>query len=359
MDDVRPIAHRSGGTLEPTDRDAVLKAQLRVPDATAGMRFELRDPFAEVTYHASSFDEMVSKADRIGALRFVSIGPDGTRATVAKEQGHWRKPASGQTHSRSDERVDPEPALARPAKGLPREAVSLQPSEAKAKADLGSERLARLEAELKERYVIRHAPLRIGDVTIGQTEYRHRGDTSRVAFTESTFRLSTETNSPAIARSMVDVAEARHWKAIRVSGSDDFRRLVWLEASMRDIRVVGYEPTQGDRDKLISAEASRQGRHEHFSRDGPSSAGNAKQSSRGGGRKAVLAALDAVLVAKRIPAKQRVAVMAAAEQSLARRARHGESFRIKVYDPAARSDRTPSPPQQTNQRNRERGSPAR
>ena len=101
-----------------------------------------------------------------------------------------------------------------------------------------------------ERYIIKRAPVTVGDVTIGRTEYRFRGDTSRVAFTESTFRLATDTNSPSVARSMVDVAEARNWQALRVSGNEDFKRMVWLEASVRGVKTLGYEPNPGDLEVL-------------------------------------------------------------------------------------------------------------
>jgi hypothetical protein len=122
-----------------------------------------------------------------------------------------------------------------------------------AKIDAQAERVAlvaRLEAALQERYIIKRAPVTVGDMTIGPTEYRVRGDTSRVAFTEWTFRLATDTNSPSVARSMVDVAEARNWKALRVSGNEDFRRMVWLEASVRGVKTLGYEPSPDDLELL-------------------------------------------------------------------------------------------------------------
>ena len=98
-------------------------------------------------------------------------------------------------------------------------------AKALAKIDAQADRtalVARLEEALKDRYVIKRAPIKIGDVSIGQTEYRFRGDTSRIAFTESTFKLATDTNSPSVARSMVDVAQSRNWKGLRVTGSEDF-----------------------------------------------------------------------------------------------------------------------------------------
>ena len=139
-----------------------------------------------------------------------------------------------------------------------------QPEAADAKAiakiDAQAERaalVARLEAALMDRYIIKRAPVTVGDVTIGRTEYRFRGDTSRVAFTESTFRLATDTNSPSVARSMVDVAEARNWRALRVSGNEDFKRMVWLEASVRGVKTLGYEPNPADLEVLKKEREAR------------------------------------------------------------------------------------------------------
>ena len=164
----------------------------------------------------------------------------------------------------------------------------------------------------------------VGDVSIGRTEYRFRGDTSRVAFTESTFRLTTDTNSPSVTRSMVDVAEARNWRALRVSGSEDFKRMVWLEASVRGVKTVGSEAQPGDLELLKRQREARLINRIEPARDTTGNATSAtteKASGRGSGRKAVL--IEAVLVAKRVPELQRAAVMAAATDKLAQRIRDG------------------------------------
>jgi len=223
--------------------------------------------------------------------------------------------------------------------------------------------VARLEAALLERYVIKRAPVTVGDVTIGRTEYRFRGDTSRVAFTESTFRLATDTNSPSVARSMVDVAEARNWKALRVSGNEDFKRMVWLEASVRGVKTLGYEPNLSDLEVLKREREARLINRIEPARDagtGASATPAEKESARGGGgRKAVLAAIEAVLVAKRVPEKQREAVMAAATEKLAQRLRDGQAPKVKVYDNAAPSKRPVVMPVPEVQRTRERAAPVR
>ncbi len=213
-----------------------------------------------------------------------------------------------------------------------------------------------------DRYIIKRAPVTMGDVTIGRTEYRFRGDTSRVAFTESTFRLATDTNSPSVARSMVDVAEARNWKALRVAGNEDFKRMVWLEASVRGVKTLGYEPNPGDLEVLKREREARLVNRIEPARDASNSAAAApaeKASARGGGgRKAVLAAIEAVLVAKKVPEKQRAAVMAAATEKLAQRIRDGQAPKVKVYDKAAPSQRPVVVPTPEMQRTRERAAPA-
>lgn len=240
-----------------------------------------------------------------------------------------------------------------------------EPSLAVARLDAQAERealVARLEAALVERYLIKRAPVTVGDLTVGRTEYRFRGDSSRVAFTESTYRLATDTNSPSVARSMVDVAQARNWNALRVSGNEDFRRLVWLEASVRGVKALGYEPNPADLEVLKKERESRQVNRIEPERSGTDTAlpASDKSSARGsGGRKAVLVAIEAVLVAKRVPIAQREAIMAAATEKLAHRTREGQSFKVKVYDQAAPSQRPLITPTPEVQRSRERAAPTR
>ena len=161
---------------------------------------------------------------------------------------------------------------------------------------------------------------------------------------------------------MVDVAEARNWRALRVSGNEDFRRMVWLEASVRGVKTLGYEPNPGDLEVLKrEREARLVNRIEPARGDGPGADTTTEKASGrgGGGRKAVLAAIEAVLVAKRVPEQQRHAVMAAATEKLAQRMREGQVPKVKVYDKAAPSHRPVVAPTPEMQRSRERAAPAR
>lgn len=369
---VRQAAPTQGGTVEPANRAPVAIAKFQTPEPEPGERYELRDPFAEVTYRANTFPEMVAKADQLGSTRFVAVAEDGRRTPIQKVDGAWQR---GEQRPAPPERpLDPGPArddvpeATRTAPALGASKASAQPEQvdvkAVAKIDAQAERAAlvtRLEAALMERYIIKRAPVTMGDVTIGRTEYRFRGDTSRVAFTESTFRLATDTNSPSVARSMVDVAEARNWKALRVSGNEDFKRMVWLEASVRGVKTLGYEPNPGDLEVLKREREARQVNRIEPAREASSGAAAPaeKASARGGGsRKAVLAAIEAVLVAKKVPEKQRAAVMTAATEKLAQRIRDSQVPKVKVYDKAAPSQRPVVVPTPEMQRTRDRAAPA-
>jgi hypothetical protein len=349
-----------GGTVEPGDRAAVAKATFQTPDPTEGPRFELRDVTTDLIYHARSFDDMVVKADRVGALRFTSIDEQGRRSFVNKADGAWQRPPWLETTTPAREpdastRADKD-ASKGSAKVVPLMPTA-NPEAVVARIDAEAERgalVAQLEAALNERYVIKRAMVSIGDKPVGQTEYRFRGDTSRLAFTESTFRLATDTNSPSVARSMVDVAQARDWKALRVTGHEEFRRMVWFEASLRGVKTIGYEPMPSDMAWLRSEREARQvNRIEPTAHAESAAAG--KASARGSGsRKTVLAAIEAVLVAQRVPEKRREAIMAAAADNLAKRLAAGEVHKVKVYDKAAPQQQPVVRPAPEQQRARER-----
>jgi len=370
----RQAAAAQGGTVEPANRATVAKERFQTPVEPIGERYEMYDPFAEVTYRINSYPAMVAKAEQLGSSRFIAVAEDGKRAMVQKVGDEWQR--GPQRPAPPERPLDPTPVrdeVPEAMRAVPRIGKTmalLQPEQPDGKAiariDAQAERaalVARLETALLERYIIKRAPVTVGDVTIGRTEYRFRGDTSRVAFTESTFRLATDTNSPSVARSMVDVAEARNWKALRVSGNEDFKRMVWLEASVRGVKTLGYEPNPGDLEVLKREREARLVNRIEPARDVASdkAAGAApaeKGSVRGGGgRKAVLAAIEAILVAKRVPEKQREAVMAAAAEKLAQRIRDGQAPKVKVYDKTAPSQRPVPVPEV--QRARERAAPVR
>lgn len=93
-------------------------------------------------------------------------------------------------------------------------------------------------AEVEDKYV------RVG------TKYYHPHNTKLVAFEDKGNKLETRSNSEQIAGAMVTIARARGWDEIRVSGSETFRRQVWLEAATHGMQVKGYKPSAADKAEL-------------------------------------------------------------------------------------------------------------
>lgn len=65
-------------------------------------------------------------------------------------------------------------------------------------------------------------------------------------------------NSEAI-KAMVDIAEARGWNSLTVTGSPDFRKAVWNEAAARGLSVKGYKRTEAEQAR-IDKELARNGK---------------------------------------------------------------------------------------------------
>ncbi|HEY9105113.1 MAG TPA: LPD7 domain-containing protein [Roseateles sp.] len=152
-------------------------------------------------------------------------------------------------------------------------------------------------------------------------------------FTESTFRLATESDRREVAATMVGVAQARGWAGLRVTGSLAFRAAVWHEAALRGMRMVGYAPGPADLQRLRQDVRVRAGGAGGNGRQTVGGAGNGTEGSRGsGGRKTVIAAIDAVLLARRVPQARRRAVLDAATEQLAQRLREGRVPVVRIYD---------------------------
>jgi hypothetical protein len=74
-----------------------------------------------------------------------------------------------------------------------------------------------------------------------------------LAFVDRGTSLKAASENQEVVRSLVAIAQARGWEAIRVNGTESFRRLVWREATRQGLPVRGYIPTDVER-----AEAERE-----------------------------------------------------------------------------------------------------
>lgn len=94
--------------------------------------------------------------------------------------------------------------------------------------------------------------LKVGD------KYHFQRNPEAVAFQDRGHKLETQTNSAAVADSMVRIAQARGWDEIRVTGSETFKREVWMEAAARGMHVRGYAPTDADKARLVAIQSKNE-----------------------------------------------------------------------------------------------------
>ena len=77
-------------------------------------------------------------------------------------------------------------------------------------------------------------------------QYFFRNSNNALAFEDKGAKITTGTEDPVVAGSMVELAIAKGWKELKVTGSEDFRRAVWMEGARRGVAVNGYKPKPQD-----------------------------------------------------------------------------------------------------------------
>jgi hypothetical protein len=109
-----------------------------------------------------------------------------------------------------------------------------------------------LSSELLTRFIVSHQ--KHGLLDRGCTEFTIRSGQQQgtLAFVDTGKSLSTQLEDKSIIRSMIEVAVAKNWKEVTVSGTEEFKRNAWLEASLTGIKVRGFQPREAD--KLLLAE---------------------------------------------------------------------------------------------------------
>jgi hypothetical protein len=91
----------------------------------------------------------------------------------------------------------------------------------------------------------------IGKVFVREgREYRFPDGTE--AFRDRGDRLLSQSENLVVVRAIVDIAVARDWQSLAVSGTEPFRQAVWAQAVERGLEVKGYTPTEIERARMAS-----------------------------------------------------------------------------------------------------------
>jgi hypothetical protein len=107
-----------------------------------------------------------------------------------------------------------------------------------------------LSQALLARFVVSHEKRNILDRGTTEFTYRAGQQQGNVAFVDAGKTLQTSLNDKETIRAMVEVASAKNWKEVTLTGTEDFKRAAWLEARLNGLDVRGYDTRDADRQLL-------------------------------------------------------------------------------------------------------------
>jgi hypothetical protein len=92
-------------------------------------------------------------------------------------------------------------------------------------------------------------------VNLGRKYFLPGGE---LAFQDHGHKLTTPSENTEIVRSLIEIARARGWQDVTVSGTEGFRRAAWQHAVAAQLSVRGYTPTALEEAQLARTLARRQ-----------------------------------------------------------------------------------------------------
>lgn len=192
------------------------------------------DPTTDTKYVYRTPEEIQKKMSELGAGAYWGIPHDRDAAPVQfnKSANGWEAPQKD-VPSRTAEKNAQEPQSD--------VRTTAMPSEKSKKAVLDLD--YRIPDTLKTRY---HA--------VGGKFYS-AADGKTVLFEDKGRRLKTSLQDPQTVKDMLEVVKAKGWDNIKISGSKEFRQMMFIEAAAQGIKTSGYTPTQAD---LQQVEALRE-----------------------------------------------------------------------------------------------------
>ncbi len=85
----------------------------------------------------------------------------------------------------------------------------------------------------------------------GVSKYFFRqGTKPDLAFEDQGSKFDTPHHTPEVVASIAQLAHAKGWQEMYLTGTPEFRREMWLQASLLNMKVIGYEPEPIDHVRL-------------------------------------------------------------------------------------------------------------
>ena len=168
-----------------------------------------------------------------------SIGVTPVRGRAEQATRATERPSEPTSGTRSGSAPPDFSGAAAPADRGPQDRKGTPGAATESPADLES-----IPQEVRERFV-----------NLGRKYFLPAGE---LAFQDHGHKLTTPSENTEIVRSLIEIARARGWQDITVSGTESFRRAAWQHAVAAQLSVRGYTPTALEEAQLARTLARRQ-----------------------------------------------------------------------------------------------------
>ena len=291
------------------------------------------------------------RAGEAKALVADSLKSESYRATFDRETAEWAAHGvgrqSGPSGSRgSNESLDQASTSPAPSADAKQRAKTPASAE-RAGIDTNSMRSGGETAEKRRAIPPLEDRFNVKRIGLVEKEYHFRDQAGKVAFTDKWLSISTDSESPAALKAMVDRAAERGWATVRLNGSPEFVRQGWVAATAQGLKAVGHTPTAADREAAtkektrlqVSRDASAPQRPDDDIRRVQSAhverVGSDRSAAEMGGQRHLASAIEKALVDGKVSPELRGQVRAMMTAEGARRVARGERFKVPVYDSRA------------------------
>jgi inner membrane protein len=191
-------------------------------------KYQLDDARTDIRYVRTSPEAIQKDLDTAGDINFYyGITESGRTVMFTKTEQGWQSPQPGNRPVPAQDRAEPPPQRESDTEPL----RALQNEGRKAILDLNYNIPP---DSIAHRYIV------------SDGKYMSAENGTTVMFTDKGNKLSTARSDAQTVNDMLEVVKEKGWDNIKLTGSKEFKRAMFLAAESRGIRTAGYRPTKED-----------------------------------------------------------------------------------------------------------------
>ena len=186
--------------------------------------YEMYDPRTNIQYLRNTPQEIQADLDKAGDIYgYEGLTHDGELVPFSKTADGWESPLPGNVPEQTSDHDQAEKA-----DGVP------EPEAATVKKPVTDLNYRIPPESIESRYVV------------ADGKYLSAANHTTVMFTDAGKKISTAKTDMQTINDMLEVAKEKGWDSIKISGSQEFKAMMYVAAESRGIRTTGYRPKPED-----------------------------------------------------------------------------------------------------------------